>query len=347
VSGPRRSCRALIAGALVAVASLAGATARAQAPSVDYRILPTADPLPAVPRIVIATRNIPAIQRPVTIRLQASDTRSFVSTMLDTAVVGDTVTIVPDLVFPESDSVYLRFSALDVLGRELAQSIAGFRTGPRLSLRSHTGAYGVPEYDRRPTFVWEAAALESPPGPWLFEVTVVNDITGQEAFRQENIVETSLRLPLALEANTPYRWRVRARLGNGPDSIRPVAESPSTFVIQSSDAPRVTLLYQNFPNPFPTEFATRTCIWFDLRRRAVVHLVIRDLRGNHVRTLVNGVSLPAGIYGRLGQGETGCVPELSWDGTTADGRLVPKGVYLVHFRADDVETVRKMLFRGR
>ena len=113
--------------------------------------------------------------------------------------------------------------------------------------------------------------------------------------------------------------------------------------------PRVTVLYQNFPNPFPTPNAATTCIWFDLAAPSAVQLEIYDLRGQLVRPLLRGVAdglFPAGRHGRGAGGASGCDWRTEWDGRAANGRLVPPGVYLLRLRADNVETIRKMLFRG-
>ena len=152
-----------------------------------------------------------------------------------------------------------------------------------------------------------------------------------------------------LEFNASYRWAVSAVL-NAPDSIR--VESSGSFVIIDERVPRVTLLYQNFPNPFPTLAVPRTCIWFDLHLDAQVTLEVLDLRGNHVRWIipVNGFGpfLPAGRDGRtVVDGNIGCDPRLTWDGLTDDERSAHPGVYLLRFRAGGTETIRKMLFRGR
>jgi hypothetical protein len=117
-------------------------------------------------------------------------------------------------------------------------------------------------------------------------------------------------------------------------------------------APRATLLYQNFPNPFPTAESATTCVWFDLRDAADVRLDVYDLRGNHVRSLVPaaevGGVLPAGRYGRATPGgSSGCDPRFAWDGRASDGRTVPTGVYLLRMRAGAVDMTRKMLYRGR
>lgn len=117
-------------------------------------------------------------------------------------------------------------------------------------------------------------------------------------------------------------------------------------------APPVTLLYQNFPNPFPTGGANATCIWFDLREAATVRLAVYDLRGRLVRTLIPSSTfsgqLGAGYYGRAGGGPTGsgCDPKFQWDGRGSDGRPVPAGVYLLRLRAGGAWQTKKMVFRG-
>ena len=123
---------------------------------------------------------------------------------------------------------------------------------------------------------------------------------------------------------------------------------------QTSEPPRATLLYQNFPNPFPSGGLLATCVWFDLARTTDVQIQVLDIRGNVVRTLVPSANLSgqlsAGRYGR-GTGDIpngfGCDGRIIWDGTASDGTLVPTGVYLLRMRADGADIVRRMLFLGR
>jgi hypothetical protein len=122
---------------------------------------------------------------------------------------------------------------------------------------------------------------------------------------------------------------------------------------QGSPIPPINLLYQNFPNPFPSSTSPVTCIWFDLAQNSSgVTLAIYDLRGRLVRTLVPSSSvsstLPGGYYGRAGSGPTasGCDPRFSWDGRGSDGAVVPSGVYLVRLHVDDAWQTKKLIFRG-
>ena len=118
-------------------------------------------------------------------------------------------------------------------------------------------------------------------------------------------------------------------------------------------APPINLLYQNFPNPFPSTASPVTCIWFDLAQRSgAVTLAIYDLRGRLVRTIVPSAAvsskLDAGYYGRLASAPmgSGCDPRFTWDGRGSDGVSVPPGVYLVRLHVDDAWQTKKIIFRG-
>jgi hypothetical protein len=145
---------------------------------------------------------------------------------------------------------------------------------------------------------------------------------------------------------------------------RPVAEVlpasgggshfPSLFFrvpVQGQNPPALTLLYQNFPNPFPAPGVAFTCIWFDLHTASRVRLTIHDVRGTVLRTIVPSPILasafPAGRFGRGDpEANTGCDHRFSWDGNDERGRRVPRGIYLVRLKTERFEGVKKIVFRG-
>jgi hypothetical protein len=203
----------------------------------------------------------------------------------------------------------------------------------------------------RPRFLWTSARITSPPGPWEYEVRITSVASGLPVIVTA-LAETTYVPPTPLESNSSYRWSVRARLAQGAPADSIVVASRGTFVISPFTTPRVTLLYQNFPNPFPAGDRTTTCIWFDLRALSTVTLEIYDLRGRLVRRLLPSgqpdALMPPGRYGRApGGGDTGCDPRTTWDGSASDGRQVPAGIYLVRLRAGGVEAVKKIVFRGQ
>ena len=132
------------------------------------------------------------------------------------------------------------------------------------------------------------------------------------------------------------------------------ALTPAIAPAQTFEPPRTTLLYPNFPNPFPTAGIFETCGWFDIASATDVILEVLDIRGNVVRTLVPSPEIQslhqAGRYGR-GTGDIpngfGCDGRYTWNGFASDGAVVPPGVYLLRMRAGGAELVRRMLFLGR
>ena len=121
--------------------------------------------------------------------------------------------------------------------------------------------------------------------------------------------------------------------------------------VADTGRPAVTLLYQNFPNPFPTADVRVTCIWFDLNRTASVSLTVHDVRGNLVRQLLPNAASPQflqpGRYGRASAtADSGCDPALTWDGRADDGSTVPRGVYVVRLRAGSAQSIKKAVFQG-
>jgi hypothetical protein len=94
------------------------------------------------------------------------------------------------------------------------------------------------------------------------------------------------------------------------------------------DAPRfANTLAQNVPNPFNPS----TTIEFTLRERAPVTLRIYNVRGQLVKTLVNGTRVP------------GIAHRIAWDGRNDAGRRVASGVYFYRLVAKGYTKTRKMV----
>jgi hypothetical protein len=208
---------------------------------------------------------------------------------------------------------------------------------------------GLTIRDRRPRLVWTPAPIASPPGPFSYDVEVFRADDGVVEARARDL-DTAAFTPAAdLDVNTPYRWRVTARAGADTSTTT----SRGVFVIVDESVPTVTLLFQNFPNPFPNPATglTSTCIWFDSAKPGEVRLEILDLRGHLVRRLVPSGSipgsLPAGRYGRPAVGATGqCNPHLAWDGRAEDGSWMPRGVYLIKLQTPDGTFFKRAVFLG-
>jgi hypothetical protein len=114
-------------------------------------------------------------------------------------------------------------------------------------------------------------------------------------------------------ADNHVKATVPTQAMTGPIRLRTasgVAASAKSFVVEGTEldlAPRLAP-----PWPSPTRGAVT--LRFTLPRTARARLLIHDLQGRQVVSLVDE-PLPAGSY------------ERRWDGRTAEGRLAPPGLY--------------------
>jgi hypothetical protein len=355
------SGRVSISLALLATVSLAGATAgpgrRERDATAPARLIgvelvppPNADTLVSVtPTFTIRAVDPRPEDRPIVLRLQVGRTPGFTVPLLtDTTVVGDTVDVAVRRPLPGGQRVFIRATARSATGEIVASEVIERTVPPWLTLIAPNDPNGATLDTPRPRFVWRSARIDPPTGPWAYDLEIRNVGSGQSIF-YVHLLDTAFTVTAPLELNTSYRWAVTAR-HSGSGTVTEM--SRSSFVIVNPATPPVTLLYQNFPNPFPTATSSATCVWFDLQSRAHVRLDVFDLRGRHVKNMIPGrfgnSDYAAGRYGRAAGGPVpGCNGDLQWDGKGEDGRVVPAGVYLLRLRAAGVESVKKIVFRGR
>ena len=228
-------------------------------------------------------------------------------------------------------------------------------TGPRqvplwLKLLSpkDSGSGGGTTENRRLTFVWQSAKLDPSFGPWTYDFQIFTDPPSPGSTVSAAPTDTTFSPPQDLDANKQYKWRVTATVPKTRDQVS--VASLGTFSIRDPSVPTATLLYQNFPNPFPTPVSFSTCFWFDIKAGgARVSLDILDLRGSLVKRIVTARDLPAGIHGRGLEGSgSNCDQLYVWNGTDANGLTVPAGIYLARFTATGTQPLfKKIVFRGR
>ena len=102
---------------------------------------------------------------------------------------------------------------------------------------------------------------------------------------------------------------------------------PIEIKVESVQLPENFYVEQNYPNPFNPS----TTIRFGLPEAASIRMQIYNMRGELVRTLVDG------------QREAGNLSE-SWDGTSDSGALVPTGIYICRIQNGTSHKSIKMLF---
>src|SRR2546427_556500 len=150
---------------------------------------------------------------------------------------------------------------------------------PALTTITPDNPQGTPTPDVQPTFTWHSPPVATPPGPFHYDLFVFKLGQSFPTYGVGGLTDTIFTITTPLERNVQYRWKVVAHLG--PDSS--VAESRGPFLVLDPSVPGATILYQNFPNPFPAGTEAATCLWFDLATTARTELAVLDLRGNPVR----------------------------------------------------------------
>ena len=271
---------------------------------------------------------------------------------LDTTIVSGR-SVVPIQItrpLPSDRELFFRLLIARSSGQPIAQSQVQLgRVPPWLRLVTPNSPSGDQFDTRRPLFVWQSAPVVDAIGPWSYELEIFTG--GNTAVATLGLRDTTFRPSADLETDRSYKWSVRAYLPGGEQTR---VLNRSTFGVVDPATPAQTLLFQNFPNPFPTPTAFATCFWFDLSEPGGrVDLDVLDLRGNLVRSIIPGSDgqrdFAPGRYGRgLPGAGSNCDNRFVWDGTANDGRTVAPGVYLVRFRvAGGPVTFKRMLFRGR
>jgi len=222
---------------------------------------------------------------------------------------------------------------------------------PWATLLTLAAPQGATIGDSLPRFVWQSPAAAAPAGPFTYDVSVypAARTPAQAVASARGLSDTTFQPTTPLEKNLPFRWRVVAHLGADSE----IVTSAGTFLVADQSAPVTTLLFQNFPNPFPNPAVglATTCVWFDVAQPGEVRLEVFDLRGRLVKRLAPSLAvpaqLPAGRYGRpAGDAPGTCDPRFSWDGHDELGNYVRAGVYVYRLIAPGFRDSRRVVFLG-
>ena len=133
--------------------------------------------------------------------------------------------------------------------------------------------------------------------------------------------------PQVTEGET-YWYRLGfAEFGDDVPLFSPMQVTASTGIAHEvgTPVPMTYLLYQNYPNPFNPE----TTIEYQVAENAPVRLVVYNLLGQQVRTLVDE-TMPAGHYKSI------------WDGRDEWGSQVASGVYFCRLETRSYTNTKKM-----
>lgn len=348
----------LIVGAFVATLAAFAVRAGAQTQNVAVTCPACESRVTVTPAFVVFATGF-AGGGPYRYTLEVSQNALFTGSLdLDTTFTSPaaTVTVLPTTALSDGARLWYRATVTDAAGNTGRSSIIGpFLSAQWVRLVSPPTIAGQPERTLQPRFVWRAASVNEPPGPWSFTL-IITSRNGTSQFLEVGSDTSFTPSRTLLEANAAYTWSVRARLRNGQAGTFP--QSVSFTTEDTTLAVTSTQFYLPFPNPFPYVIGAdeqnngATCLWFDLKNSSTVSIDVYTYRGAHVRRLVPNAQLAgmldAGRYGR-GRGGTNesCDARIRWDGRDDRGNDVPEGVYLIRFRADGIDKKRKVTFRGR
>jgi serine protease AprX len=287
---------------------------------------------------------------PDTFRLRVATDTGFTRVLLDTVTTASAVTL-PFGARPGA-RLFWRLDARSPLGVGDSTARRGPFTVPEwATLLTFASPGGGSTRDSMPRLAWHAPDVAASAGPIRFDVAVypASGSPAQAVASAAGLTDTTYAVPRPLEHNLPFRWRVVVHVG--VDSA--IVTSAGSFVVLDNAAPATTLLFQNFPNPFPnpTTGLTATCIWFDVAQGGDVRLEVFDLRGRLVRRIAPGPEIPAtldpGHYGRPpGDVPGSCDTRFAWDGRDETGAYVRQGVYLYRLVAPGFRDAKRIVFLG-
>ena len=143
------------------------------------------------------------------------------------------------------------------------------------------------------------------------------NVSGEDEYIQVEVTEVGY-YALAV-------WKVHAYDLMQSGTYRLSITNVVTGVDSADEVPAVTALTSVYPNPFNP----RTTIAYDLAVPGEVEVVIYDLQGARVRTLVHAVQ-PAGHHSEV------------WDGRSDRGEMMAAGVYIARFVSGDVKQMQKL-----
>lgn len=304
------------------------------------------------PRFVVRARGFQASDGPlrysVFITRNSTGDGPFIEIL--TATTSDTIAnFIVTRLLPDTAMVYWKARVVTQNNSTIESTISTVRRVPRwLTLLEPNSPDGNQFETRKPTFRWESAAIDAEYGSWIYSVEILDARTGAAEQTKVGITGTTYIPDIDLQANRGYKWRLTAAVTPTGEVV--VRENLGTLFIKDPALPTTTLLYQNFPNPFPTPRSFTTCFWFDVANGgARVSLDILDLRGTLVRTILPPTQLEGGVYGRGPVGAaSNCDNRFVWNGTSSSGLTVPGGIYLARFSGTGVRTqYRKIVFNGR
>ncbi|MGH7450808.1 MAG: FlgD immunoglobulin-like domain containing protein, partial [bacterium] len=252
-----------------------------------------------------------------TYRLQVSTNSDFSTTVFDRANIATTSREVGPLA--NNTTYYWRVSAKNFGGTSAYSEIRHFTTialPSQVVLLSPTQAAILPSGNVK--FTWQ----RSQPAISRYWFELATDSSMANSVKDSTLTAAdTMRVVLELNNKQTYWWRVRAENVAGWGAFsekRRFSIDVPVSVEETGTIPTEFSLSQNYPNPFNPS----TIIKYELPQQVEVKLVIYDMLGRRVRTLVDQRQ-QAGRYA------------ITWDGRNEQGQNVASGTFIYQLRVAD------------
>ena len=240
--------------------------------------------------------------------IQVSNSQSFGS-VLKTIVASD----IADTVswFSEGQMYYWRARATNIAGTSLYSDALDFVYiyAPTNLVLQNSGSNEITLSWKDNSSIEDGFVIERKENPQT-NFTVLDTLKGGNEYVDKNAEQTQT-----------YTYRVKAYNDSLESQYSNEASLNPTGIKEEGEMPAMYSISQNYPNPFnPT-----TAIKFALPKSAVTKIIVYDIIGREIRTLINK-ELKGGYY------------EISFDASN-----LPSGVYFYRIQSGDFIQTKKMI----
>ena len=177
-------------------------------------------------------------------------------------------------------------------------------------------------------FIWEETDDPDPIEEISYRVVYASDWEDSSTYVYSETIEDTL-MGITLADNSQYYWLVEAMDSDG-FIVGSNDNTPNTIVVGTLSIaedliPVEFAIHQNYPNPFNPV----TTLRYDLPEQTYVNIIIYDMLGRKIRTLINEQQDPG-------------YKSLIWNATNDYGKPVSAGIYLYQIQAREYISTKKM-----
>src|SRR5467141_2875707 len=160
-----------------------------------------------------SAQGVPALAAPVTYRLRVGRDAGLANPRLDTTVV-DVTSVLVRRPYKPGTPLYWRVDATSATGVAASTGVVGPIAVPSWATPLTLSAPGgTTTADPQPTLVWTSPPIVAPPGPFQYDVFLYRAGDPISVYGAGGLRDTFFQVPVALERNIPYSWRLVVRAG--------------------------------------------------------------------------------------------------------------------------------------